>query len=1094
MPYFLPTLLNPLINAVFNCPTPLTSSLKKVFSTLEDKKFILVVPSVEVLSKYEDLESGVSLQDLCYDYDFVASHILVLEKGQLSQPEEFKTLNNKTLSIRNQGEVIMTGEGFDARRRFPIKLVELFTNFNDYLGKDGKYPLLHVEHPLVGRAVVKEEWHCLEMRNGSRSRKTLLIDAATQQRSNFDRTLQLHPALGDRFNDLFKAQRIKIGYQKRDPSDLINCFQEFQTEAFDIFQSMSSFSSFSNLEQLVYTYVEVNLYTDFWLQLTGAFKKEEIEDIASFDALANISINQVPSFLYPADTKDFDLRFVVQAERNITAATTSFKRMQIANSHAEKSDILVETMQSLTKTLLIGNKSIAFDADALVSMMIVVICRSKVKNLKAHLFYLQQFSREAHTVNFGILAYGISTLEAVLMYFHKPDRVQTFEKMCRRNKSFWKILEDTGESANFLDSYEDLLRIRSAQGQSVLAFCIQNGNFDSFLYILESHEDLFPLEDILHDKTLENLTLMVLCLQSGNSFICDTFFDLLSVSCTTEELALFLNCRDDNFRTSGHYMMHAPQLLRRLGPLLDWAAKDLNGHTPLFALFRSYDHSDYDSMVSDAYFAAFEWYSSRKQEFKVCDHMDYKGNTLLHVLKSNVSLLLDLPTSNVNTVNRKGLSPLMVYARYNRTKNISAIMQDGRLLFDQMQVPPCLNVYDFVRNPDVLEKVCRAAARRSEYLLVVAHCLKYEAKEWYVCFTVRDGNDNTLMRYSLKVVKDFLVEFGEAYPMSFLPIQSVLVGLKGLSKTRIAIANRLEIHEFLGILSEVLTAICRESHCFNAFVENPSKLSASILKSSPTSLKRSSSRVEFTGDDAAAIIRPEAISSIQTFLKFNANEFKTVKALLVVLRKLAIFKNLKSEDIKNAFHLFLNSSKAVGFPEILKSTVYDKQIDGLKAALPFVRLISSVEFSISCLETLLSNINSVLEKKVIKWWHLYGEYVHLRSEYNKNFPNAIKPQVNTRNGGIFGSYIETKRIKLEDALSQKLQSCLQHLHTLSDTIGHEHELLAEQISKFLEFEGDFWKDGIIINFAKESIKLLRLTTGIVEETLCDFRKLKNKHL
>ena len=44
MPYHLPVLLNPLVNAVFNCPNPSTSNLKKLFSNLKDRKFILLVP------------------------------------------------------------------------------------------------------------------------------------------------------------------------------------------------------------------------------------------------------------------------------------------------------------------------------------------------------------------------------------------------------------------------------------------------------------------------------------------------------------------------------------------------------------------------------------------------------------------------------------------------------------------------------------------------------------------------------------------------------------------------------------------------------------------------------------------------------------------------------------------------------------------------------------------------------------------------------------------------------------------------------------------------------------------------------------------
>ena len=98
----------------------------------------------------------------------------------------------------------------------------------------------------------------------------------------------------------------------------------------------------------------------------------------------------------------------------------------------------------------------------------------------------------------------------------------------------------------------------------------------------------------------------------------------------------------------------------------NWEHKDINGHTPLFAVFRSYDAVNYDEIVTKVLDQVVKWYANNNKPFNFKIHEDPKGNTLLHVMKSGIESLLKLPDVNVNKPDSKGLTPLMIYSRYNR--------------------------------------------------------------------------------------------------------------------------------------------------------------------------------------------------------------------------------------------------------------------------------------------------------------------------------------------------------------------------------------------------------------------------------------------
>jgi hypothetical protein len=130
----------------------------------------------------------------------------------------------------------------------------------------------------------------------------------------------------------------------------------------------------------------------------------------------------------------------------------------------------------------------------------------------------------------------------------------------------------------------------------------------------------------------------------------------------------------------GHYLFNMPSLISRIGSFVPWQLKDRNGQTPLFALCRSYDHPDYYKMVKDALSAA-----TKAQldglPLHLDDHVDGKGNTLLHIVNDpQLALYLLMHCdSDVNAMNDRRFTSLMVASKYGRVDMVRVLFADPRV-------------------------------------------------------------------------------------------------------------------------------------------------------------------------------------------------------------------------------------------------------------------------------------------------------------------------------------------------------------------------------------------------------------------------------
>lgn len=261
-------------------------------------------------------------------------------------------------------------------------------------------------------------------------------------------------------------------------------------------------------------------------------------------------------------------------------------------------------------------------------------------------------------------------------------------KRCRSTTSLATMVGDsdsvqrlsrtyTSQSQN-ADSFsaEKLSKTRNTMGESVLMMAVQERRLEVLAYLLETQ--MFDLEFLVEDSNNEGTTLLSAAVQAEGQgivdLICPRFFEM-------EEplLRKYFAKPDTAGRTVAHYLFNTPDLIKRLGRWLPWKTKDKNGQTPLFALCRSYDHPRYKEMVGSAIKQA---QSSQGDGCKLHldEHVDSKGNTLLHIAGDPAVLRTLLRCdSDVNAVNDRGFTALMVASKYGRVEMVRTFFADPRV-------------------------------------------------------------------------------------------------------------------------------------------------------------------------------------------------------------------------------------------------------------------------------------------------------------------------------------------------------------------------------------------------------------------------------
>lgn len=229
-------------------------------------------------------------------------------------------------------------------------------------------------------------------------------------------------------------------------------------------------------------------------------------------------------------------------------------------------------------------------------------------------------------------------------------------------------------------SIEKLAHTQDRTGQSVLMMAVESGQEKSLRYLL-SLEEYYPVDEVLSDCNNEGTTLLSAAIQSTNIGVVNLLLDYFSQHVPSEHILIeYISRQDSQGRCAGHYLFDQPLLIPRIGHLVPWKLKDKNGQTPLFALCRSYDHQEYRWMVEAAVSAATKAQADG-QPLHLDDHVDNRGNTLLHIV-SDWQLALNLLhhcDTDANAANDKQFTPLMVASKYGRTDLVRIFFGDPRV-------------------------------------------------------------------------------------------------------------------------------------------------------------------------------------------------------------------------------------------------------------------------------------------------------------------------------------------------------------------------------------------------------------------------------
>lgn len=228
-------------------------------------------------------------------------------------------------------------------------------------------------------------------------------------------------------------------------------------------------------------------------------------------------------------------------------------------------------------------------------------------------------------------------------------------------------------------SVQSLAQTQDGVGNSVLMMAVESQKPQSLRYLLSLSEH-YGTDDVLGDVTQEGATLLSAAVQLANSELVDIILDFAEQNTDETRFREYLAVKDTRGRSVAHYIFNTPDLIKRLANVLSWRQKDKIGHTPLFAICRTYDHPDYNSMVSEALIAA-KQAQGDDAPLRIEDHTDNKGNSLLHIVNDSVIMqrILQYCDVDLNAMNDKKFTPLMLASKYGRVDMVRIFIGDPRI-------------------------------------------------------------------------------------------------------------------------------------------------------------------------------------------------------------------------------------------------------------------------------------------------------------------------------------------------------------------------------------------------------------------------------
>jgi hypothetical protein len=723
-------LSNPFLNHLFNHQEFRNSgSLKEVIRQLCDNPadYAILVPSTMFLMFNVDKDTGKSYSEICKELDFILSHIVrmdVLKESRIRTHKEFTTLSNKTVIIK--GDVITSLKNFKNPVSVNIIKQDFIRGFAKYIPLGTCFHIIYITDCLINNfKFIGTKENLMETNNIIESTQDhsnfKKMENKTKKIKPFDEIVTEYPELQEilkKFNILFSEYTFKKCKSLEELEKLFVIVMKrgsaiFNTMEPGIFKSLIKNYHEAELRESVYNFLEANIYDRFWakfVQISNNTYDAYMD--SAYDKLKWLSITEVelPENIVgnPIVLSNFIQKTVI--------AIREFKTINLASNCSQKCKIIIDTVEALSAETTI-------DADTLIILLIFVICLAKIPNLNCHLKHIKQFAYSEKDIETGILGYALSSLEVAVKYFHDNNRLQNLISKSLQNEVLWRLIgavssdisidNNKADDENIFTQIEALLapfnkpntiiplesfiKSRTLNGESCLMFALQQNN-EELMNVLLQFEYIFTLDDILEDQNIDGSNLLSVAIDMEHSSA--TSIAEIILQATPEEIKKYINQEDNNGRTVGHFLYNSYLLISDFGSYINWTKKDTFGNTPFMVYIRCYDHPHYDEMMALTLPIVKQWYIEHGKLFNHRDHLDNKGNTLMHTIRDSVTLKLFLKTFEdleMNYLNDSNQSAVSLAVRYNRIENVQVLINDSRVCLSIVDPVMFLSALDYVK-------------------------------------------------------------------------------------------------------------------------------------------------------------------------------------------------------------------------------------------------------------------------------------------------------------------------------------------------------------------------------------------------------------
>ena len=1166
----LPILYNPFLNCLFNNPQYFKAPFKSIIDELKSDHthYTILVPPAHVLHEYydpttENSNTKTLLRELCYNNeDFIKSHIIstaapvssTITPISKEQLVIYNTLNNKQVLIKNR--MVYTGRGFRRSLKLKIASILYFSSFCDYFPKGSKFMIIYIESTLFGGIPPRKQLPSLPVPQDLNSSKPDILDSIT-----FEKLLRSFPllsnAVSDKFYRLFhhnnhqfkglrynhrkKLIHIKLEFLKileeafKIILDSVNVENPNSEQTYNLINHIISMYPGIDLNKLVHEYVELNLYDVVWAQLIFQFNCPN-DDKESYDPDATkILTNEMYEKLSCLSLTQLDLPVDKPWQMNdlyerVSLAVQEFEKLSdssITNLNS-KTRVINNTLQILAQgkhylNQKVKNSSMVISADTLIGLLIMVVVHSKVANLEAHIYYIKHFNSTDHS-NDGQFNYTISNLEAVLFHFSQKeyDVVDLIENS-KKNYDLWNAIknQDLQVVQSIVDSVSDefpvselpenhFFKSKNINGEGCLLFAIRAKNFEVYNLLINLNFNWISIDDILFEKNVTTNQNLLMCalIEETHYQIMDDLVDIILENATPEEQYIYFNQTDLSGRSVGHYLFHNYKLIVKIGYLIDWELKDNNFHTPLFSLCRCYDHAEYIDIITSGFDCVYKKYGVDGVDFD--RHVDKSGNTLLHVLLKGIPETRILSNAenliNVNQLNLRCLSPLMLYVKYNRLENLKYLLEDLRLDFLYEDFKNHYNVFDYLSFL-ALKSIRTESFQQMEKMIfqfclhnyfpqhseenVVALNAKYDVnkKDWLIFFKNSDGFCNYK---SIHGIRQILYLTKLKHPLSCFPDEDAIWRNFSVGASTTPMFHKVRINRLIENFNRLFQSLVYlesidRSKFYKTFLSEYSK-AVLVLEEKQKISESLELQKQKLGD---VTFKLNQIQEIEFFLEFSLSDLKKYTSLFNKLAKLVCIGDIKQVDNNNALDIMIvRLDDKVIFsdlsipPEVndqygtfgkLSDYLYWIQIFGDELSKNISKLLLDIK---SWKEIYYAICHMNLELKQMEPRHdsgesgqdgsPNGESYTSRSNSLLSIPQTPEEEIEEDHGFLSNFVGTSKKTKYKKLVVDKSEA-VKNIMKLNMEIKWAHETIASEISNFLKFRTEFLRFGVK-RYINEEIK------------------------